>query len=56
MQYFDSDTVVYVGCGERGNEMAKVVMDFRQLAMTLPDGREESVTYARVCSRSLYLY
>jgi vacuolar-type H+-ATPase catalytic subunit A/Vma1 len=35
--------VVYVGCGERGNEMAEVLMDFPQLTMTLPDGREESV-------------
>lgn len=24
MQYSNSDTVVYVGCGERGNEMAEV--------------------------------
>jgi V-type H+-transporting ATPase subunit A len=35
--------VVYVGCGERGNEMAEVLMDFPQLTMTLDDGREESV-------------
>lgn len=35
--------MVYVGCGERGNEMAEVLMDFPQLTMTLPDGREESV-------------
>ncbi|KAK9094691.1 hypothetical protein Scep_026160 [Stephania cephalantha] len=43
MQYSNSDTVVYVGCGERGNEMAEVLMDFPQLTRTLPDGREESV-------------
>lgn len=43
VQYSNSDTVVYVGCGERGNEMAEVLMDFPQLTMTLPDGREESV-------------
>ena len=24
LQYSNSDTVVYVGCGERGNEMAEV--------------------------------
>ncbi|KAK9094418.1 hypothetical protein Scep_025887 [Stephania cephalantha] len=41
--YSNSDTVVYVGCGERGNEMAEVLMDFPQLTRTLPDGREESV-------------
>ncbi|KAK4375332.1 hypothetical protein RND71_006009 [Anisodus tanguticus] len=42
-KYSNSDTIVYVGCGERGNEMAEVLMDFPQLTMTLPDGREESV-------------
>ncbi|CAM6126749.1 unnamed protein product [Calypogeia fissa] len=42
-KYSNSDGVVYVGCGERGNEMAEVLMDFPQLTMTLPDGREESV-------------
>ncbi|KAF9587287.1 hypothetical protein IFM89_000262 [Coptis chinensis] len=36
-------TLVYVGCGERGNEMAEVLMDFPQLTMTLSDGCEESV-------------
>ena len=43
MQYSNSQAVVYVGCGERGNEMAEVLMDFPQLTMTLEDGREESV-------------
>jgi V-type H+-transporting ATPase subunit A len=42
-KYSNSDGVIYVGCGERGNEMAEVLMDFPQLTMTLPDGREESV-------------
>uniref|UniRef100_A0A0D9WSW8 V-type proton ATPase catalytic subunit A n=1 Tax=Leersia perrieri TaxID=77586 RepID=A0A0D9WSW8_9ORYZ len=42
-KYSNSEAVVYVGCGERGNEMAEVLMDFPQLTMTLPDGREESV-------------
>ncbi|PVH47412.1 hypothetical protein PAHAL_4G055100 [Panicum hallii] len=42
-KYSNSETVVYVGCGERGNEMAEVLMDFPQLTMTLKDGREESV-------------
>ncbi|XP_056169569.1 V-type proton ATPase catalytic subunit A-like [Syzygium oleosum] len=43
LQYSNSEAVVYVGCGERGNEMAEVLMDFPQLTMTLPDGQEESV-------------
>jgi len=42
-QYSNSEAVAYVGCGERGNEMAEVLMDFPQLTMTLKDGREESV-------------
>jgi hypothetical protein len=28
---------------ERGNEMAEVLMEFPQLTMSLPDGREESI-------------
>ncbi|KAJ8770886.1 hypothetical protein K2173_021801 [Erythroxylum novogranatense] len=43
LKHSNSDTVVYVGCGERGKEMAEVLMDFPQLTMTLFDGREESV-------------
>merc|ERR1712026_453706 len=27
-KYSNSDVVVYVGCGERGNEMAEVLTDF----------------------------
>ncbi|XVF57885.1 hypothetical protein PTKIN_Ptkin07bG0018400 [Pterospermum kingtungense] len=42
-KYSNSDTVVYVGCRERGNKMAEVLMDFPQLTMTLRDDREESV-------------
>ena len=42
-KYSNSDGIIYVGCGERGNEMAEVLMDFPQLTMTTPDGREESI-------------
>ncbi|KAF6151704.1 hypothetical protein GIB67_001987 [Kingdonia uniflora] len=42
-KYYNSDNVVYVGCGERGNEIAEVLMDFSQLMMALPDCRNESV-------------
>lgn len=42
-KYSNSDGVIYVGCGERGNEMAEVLMEFPQLTMSLPDGREESI-------------
>ena len=42
-KYSNSDGIIYVGCGERGNEMAEVLMDFPQLTMTTADGREESI-------------
>lgn len=41
-KYSNSDAVVYVGCGERGNEMAEVVKDFPTLTMEV-DGVEESI-------------
>lgn len=42
-KYSNSEAVVYVGCGERGNEMAEVVKDFPQLTTTMADGSEESI-------------
>ena len=41
-KFSNSDGVIYVGCGERGNEMAEVLMDFPQLTAVV-DGREESI-------------
>ncbi|MES1902579.1 MAG: V-type proton ATPase catalytic subunit A, partial [Paramarteilia canceri] len=32
-KYSNSDVVVYVGCGERGNEMAEVLRDFPELTI-----------------------
>lgn len=56
-KYSNSDGIIYVGCGERGNEMAEVLMDFPQLTMTTPDGREESImkrtTLVSPCPKSL---
>ena len=42
-KYSNSDAIVYVGCGERGNEMAEVLRDFPELKMTLPDGEQVSI-------------
>lgn len=42
-KYSNSDGIIYVGCGERGNEMAEVLAEFPALTMNLPDGREESI-------------
>jgi len=41
-KYSNSDVVVYVGCGERGNEMAEVLTDFPELT-TLIDGKDEPI-------------
>lgn len=41
-KFSNSDAIVYVGCGERGNEMAEVLKDFPQLTMEV-NGRTESI-------------
>merc|ERR1712216_579410 len=41
-KYSNSDVVVYVGCGERGNEMAEVLTDFPELT-TVIDGKDEPI-------------
>merc|ERR1711865_1015544 len=41
-KYSNTDCVVYVGCGERGNEMAEVLSDFPELT-TMIDGKEEAI-------------
>jgi len=41
-KYSNSDVIVYVGCGERGNEMAEVLSDFPELT-TFIDGKEEPI-------------
>ena len=41
-KFSNSDCVVYVGCGERGNEMAEVLKDFPELTMEVA-GKEVSI-------------
>jgi len=41
-KYSNSDVVVYVGCGERGNEMAEVLSDFPELTTKI-DGKDENI-------------
>ena len=41
-KFSNSDIIVYVGCGERGNEMAEVLMDFPELTIEF-DGRQEPI-------------
>jgi len=41
-KYSNSDCIVYVGCGERGNEMAEVLADFPELSIEV-NGVQESI-------------
>jgi V-type H+-transporting ATPase subunit A len=41
-KYSNSDAIVYVGCGERGNEMAEVLAEFPDLKMTF-NGKEVGI-------------
>jgi len=41
-KYSNSDVIVYVGCGERGNEMAEVLRDFPELSIDI-GGVTESI-------------
>ncbi|KAI9851998.1 MAG: H(+)-transporting V1 sector ATPase subunit A [Thelocarpon superellum] len=41
-KFSNSDIIIYVGCGERGNEMAEVLMDFPELSIEI-DGRREPI-------------
>lgn len=41
-KYSNSDCIIYVGCGERGNEMAEVLDDFPSLKIT-KDGKEYDI-------------
>lgn len=41
-KYSNSDVIIYVGCGERGNEMSEVLRDFPELTVEI-DGITESI-------------
>lgn len=41
-KYSNSECIIYVGCGERGNEMAEVLDDFPQLS-TVINGKEYDI-------------
>lgn len=43
-KYSNSDVIVYVGCGERGNEMAEVLRDFPSLSIKVGDTEESIMT------------
>ena len=35
-KYSNSDIIIYVGCGERGNEMAEVLNEFPEVSLSFP--------------------
>lgn len=39
-KYSNSDVIIYVGCGERGNEMAEVLMEFPELYTEISGTKE----------------
>jgi len=41
-KFSNSDVIVYVGCGERGNEMSEVLRDFPELTCVM-NGKTESI-------------
>lgn len=41
-KYSNSDNIIYCGCGERGNEMAEVLMEFPELYTEI-EGRKEPI-------------
>lgn len=41
-KFSNSDVIIYVGCGERGNEMAEVLRDFPELTVEV-NGQVESI-------------
>ncbi|KAK9511830.1 hypothetical protein O3M35_000416 [Rhynocoris fuscipes] len=41
-KYSNSDVIIYVGCGERGNEMSEVLRDFPELSVEI-EGITESI-------------
>ena len=42
-KFSNTDAVVYVGCGERGNEMAEVLAEFPDLYLETADGRKVGI-------------
>lgn len=41
-KYSNTNVIVYVGCGERGNEMAEVLREFPELTIKV-NGKEENI-------------
>lgn len=46
-KYSDTDVIIYVGCGERGNEMAEILCEFPELSTVVND--EKVAIMERTC-------
>ncbi|KAL0210648.1 hypothetical protein RCL1_005084 [Eukaryota sp. TZLM3-RCL] len=42
-KHSNSDIIIYVGCGERGNEISEILMEFPQLKAVAENGQEVSI-------------
>mmetsp|Transcript_27963 Transcript_27963/g.43010 ORF Transcript_27963/g.43010 Transcript_27963/m.43010 type:complete len:624 (+) Transcript_27963:47-1918(+) len=51
-KFSNSDAIVYVGCGERGNEMAEVLCDFPELTMPIKDEVTGAVSEIGIMKRT----
>lgn len=50
-KFSNSDIIIYVGCGERGNEMAEVLMDFPEVCRCPPSFSGETILSCATSSR-----
>ena len=44
-KYSNSDVIVYVGCGERGNEMSEVLRDFPEVGERMKSLKSIKIEY-----------
>jgi len=44
LKHSNSDACVHVGCGERGNEIAQLLLDFPELSIKDQQGTSKSIT------------
>ena len=53
-KYSNSDVIVYVGCGERGNEMSEVLRDFPEVRVSREIGKPKNPVVVRRTVRHMY--
>ena len=53
-KFSNSDIIIYVGCGERGNEMAEVLRDFPELEIEIDGRKVRMIISAMAVNINLY--